>query len=175
MFSMVAKRLRGPIEQLREGPVGQWYLGLSPRDRLAVNLLAAFIAMLLLWALVWIPVHEYADQSVQRYRGETSALAWMRANAGRIDSDAAPDETQPAGSILSIASASARRLGITLNRFQPEGERGISVSLEAVPFNAAMQWIDVLEREHAIHVAQITIERGDASGTANMRLLLRGD
>lgn len=175
MFASLLGTLRGPFDQLRQGPAGQWYLGLSPRDRLALHVLGGFLGLLLVWALIWIPVREYADRSQQRFEGESRSLAWMQANAARIDPAAGEDEQVGAGSILSIASAAARRLEITLNRFQPEGERGISVTLDDVPFNASMQWIDVLEREHSIHVAQITIERAEASGTADIRLLLRGD
>ena len=168
------RRLEAQGRRIAEGSVGQWYAGLGPRDRNAVLVLGAFLALVLLWFLLWRPAHDFAERSRLRLQGESAALEWMQANAGRVDgaSDVAAG-IGGGGSLLSVASASARRFGISLNRFQPEGERGISITLEDVAFDPLVQWLDLLRRDHGVTAAQISVERAESPGRVDVRLLLR--
>ena len=53
---------------------------------------------------------------------------------------------------------------MTLNRFQPEGNDALAVSLDDVPFGVLVGWLEALASEEGIAVRQASIDARDEPG-----------
>ncbi|MFT5562964.1 MAG: type II secretory pathway component PulM, partial [Litorivivens sp.] len=85
----------------------------------------------------------------------------------------ASDEPGISGqNLMSDVSNSARRFGINPNRLQPEGEDGVSVWFDGVSFGLLLDWMSSVSSQN-VSVRQISIDRDDASGVVNARIILR--
>jgi general secretion pathway protein M len=76
-----------------------------------------------------------------------------------------------AGSLLTLVANSAARAGLSLLRYQKEGD-GVAVVLENQPFNSLIEWIAALERDDNVTVKQISIDGQSAPGLVNARITL---
>lgn len=157
--------------QLKQG-----WLGLSPRDRLALGVLAAFVGVLLIIYGAIQPAHQYAEEASTYYKEKQRLLGWMKANAGRVKAlpqaqlDTESDVNQ---SLLTLASATARNHQIKFKRFEPNGDSELRIWLEKMPFNQLMRWLDLLKSQHNVSVEQLNLDRRELPGTVNARLVLR--
>lgn len=150
------------------------FAALPPRDRAALKLMAVTLLLLLGYLLVWVPVHEFADSRRADRDRQLELLQFMRASELQARAAAASPAGRAGGqSLLSTISRSAQAFGIKPNRLQPEGDGGVSVFFDAVSFNDLARW---LEKQVAdgITVQQLAIDRDEAPGRVNARIVLRG-
>lgn len=151
------------------------WLALSVRDQRALALMLAAIAAAAIWWLLISPLATWKDRQVQRYTDEQESLAWMQANAqvarqvaGQLPA-ARGDEGQ---SLLAVVNASAREASLNLQRFEPDGEQRVRVTLEKASFTDVMRWVVDLERRHGIVVSNMTADNQGQPGIVNIRLAL---
>lgn len=158
----------------RSTGAGQWYLGLSERDRLAVLVLAGFVGLLMLWALVIAPIRDWRAQAEQRWLGNLDLLADVQAAQPALRRSAGTGgQAGPSGSqLMTMVANSSRAHGLTLARFQPESGGGVSVSLQGQAFDALVRWLGQLAGD-GVSVAQLTVDAGEASGRVDARVVLR--
>lgn len=161
--------------RLQDSSAGRWYLEQSERDQRLLLFLGLFLAAVLLWLFVWLPVQDrltvaenrharaLADQQwILEHREVLQQLATTRTGAGPRTGQA----------LLSTVAGSARRHGVTLNRFQPEGRDALAVSLDDVPFGELVVWLERLQREDGISVRSATLDAQSAPGRVRARILL---
>ena len=152
----------------------QQYEQLETGDRLALNGLFVFITLLLVYMLVWSPVNDYYDESLENQVYQLSVLQHLRATQARARSSAR-GALKPGVSgqdLLSTVSSSAQRSGIKTERIQPESSGGVSVWFNNVIFNDLIGWLEDL-RQQGFSVKQISIEKQEESGKVNARIVLR--
>ena len=77
------------------------------------------------------------------------------------------------GSLLSIASATAKQFDITFNRFEPVGDDKVRLRLDQVEFNALVSWLGVLESDKGIVAVDISLDAA-SSGYVSVRLTIQG-
>jgi len=102
-------------------------------------------------------------------------LAWMQANAAAVRQAAkAGSAGHPAAgqSLLAITNASALAAGLKLQRFEPEGERRVRVTLENAVFTDVMGWIVDLEQRNGVTVESFSADGQPQPGIVNIRLTL---
>lgn len=168
----------GAALQQRLAPLRARWDALPVRDRRALLLMTAVLAVALAWWLVVAPVRDYAAGEVQRLAAEQDNLAWMQANASAARQAARAGRGLPAGqSLLAVINASAREAGLNLQRFEPEGEQKVRVTLENAVFTDVMRWVVGLESRYGVVVLSLNADHPPAQpGLANIRLTLgRGD
>ncbi len=154
-----------------------WFHGLAPRDRLALQVLAAALGCFLLYLLVWSPASAYRAAAVARSEQAYADLRWMKENealARRLQEQnpALRARVDNGQSLLSLVSASAQRQAIELQRFEPKGDDRINIWLDRVEFNRMMLWLESLHRETGIVVEQIAVDKTDVPGLVTARLSL---
>jgi general secretion pathway protein M len=153
---------------------GRWYAAQSPRDRRVLRLLGAFLAVVAVWLLLWVPVQDARRIAERRHADALADRAWMlehRDEARRAGSGGS-DGARSGQALLSTVAGSARRSGLTLNRFQPEGDDALSVFLDEVAFGELVLWLDALRREEGIRVRQASVDASGRSGRVRARLVL---
>lgn len=156
----------------------RWWRRLQPRERRLLGAGGALAALLLLYALVWLPL----TRQVERLRADVTAqrdeLAWLREAAvrlGRHDLRIAAPTPADGASLPTLVDRSARTVGLARALRQLEPQRNgeaVSVRLEQVGFDEMLRWLEVLAREHGIEVETASIDPREAAGRVDAQLLL---
>lgn len=144
---------------------------LAPRERLLIGVCAAVVGVALLYNVATSLVGFRSD-ALARYDRERGDLEWMQANRGAaVAARRAGSPTPEPGTAISTISAAARDIGLPLRRIQPEAS-GISVQIEAQPFDKVVGWTSDLETTHGVQIVNARIDRHEA-GVVNARFTLR--
>lgn len=151
-----------------------WYEAATPREQLYVKLGAAVVAALLAWLLVVSPLQRFSDSARADYRQQRETLAWMQANRHRVSSVPARAARTPGDSLLGIANQSARAAGLSFRRYEPNGENGLNLWLEGVPFNQLTLWLQGLERDYGVAATELSVNRRGEPGLVDARIVVEG-
>ena len=152
------------------------YNQLETRDQKALLILSAFLALSLVYMLVWLPVEEKSHAAERSRDSKRQLVEWMVskeseakvASVGQVKTrktNAAP--------MLTIINRSAQKNQITLKRFEPEGDSRLRVWVEDVSFSHFILWVQELEATHQIHVSSLSLDNPDQSGRISAKLTLK--
>ncbi|MDZ7841292.1 MAG: type II secretion system protein M [Gammaproteobacteria bacterium] len=138
--------------------------GLSTRERLIVVFGGAAAVLILLYALVWQPWQMELERLRAQVPEKQQTLAWMQAQAARIESmterpdGAAPDSELP---LLTLVERSANdaEMREAITRMSPGDEPSqVRVWIDNVAFDRWLLWVGELNRS-GIAVAEANIDR----------------
>ena len=175
------QRLESELEQLMLRVRGnrqfqqmlQAYLRLSARDRLAVNILTLLVSLYFITSVLLSPALKHLFTAEKKYQQQIENHAWMLEQQPIIKEMLAIKPAVREGSLLSIASATAKQFDITFNRFEPVGDDKVRLRLDQVEFNALVSWLGVLESDKGIVAVDISLDAA-SSGYVSVRLTIQG-
>lgn len=154
------------------------FAGLSPRERLIVVLGGAAAVVIVLYAAVWQPWQAELERLRAQVPAKQQTLAWMEAQAARIDSlsaQSAADESPESGlPLLTLVERSANQVGMreVITRMSPGEEADqVRVWLDDVAFDDWLQWVDALNGS-GIRIAEASIDRS-AENLVSIRITLQ--
>jgi general secretion pathway protein M len=156
-----------------------WWQAQSARDRRVLMVGGIVVAVLLLWALLWLPLSRTRSELVARVARQRDDLAWMRQAQGQAQAmhvQGAHSAAQRQGkSLLALADVSARaaNLGPALKRVEPTGADSVRVSFEIADFDALAEWMDGLARDYGVTVTDFSADKVDGMGLVNARVTLQ--
>ncbi|NMQ19356.1 type II secretion system protein M [Candidatus Competibacter phosphatis] len=155
-----------------------WWETLSARERLLVIGGLGLTLALLGYALVWEPFRTSHRQLQQRVAEQRADLIWMRQAARevkRLSGNAGTSPTRDGRSLLTLVDQTARAAGLAsaLKRVAPQGEDKLSAQLDGVEFDKLIPWLGMLEHDHRIAIVNLSIDRANATGLVNARIILR--
>lgn len=155
-----------------------FWANLGPRDRRILTIGGIFLAVLLPWWLVWLPLTERVERMERSVSAQNADLAWMQAAAERVRGAHAGATPADRGdqSALSVIDRTAREgpLTGTVRRVQPEGTDTVRVWMEDAPFDDLILWLSILETRYGLRVTSLVVDRQPAEGRVNARLSLEG-
>jgi general secretion pathway protein M len=160
--------------QFRNSAAMRWYQGRDAQERPIIAGLAALILLALLWLLIWNPLAQWQETSQNRYVNAQTTWDWIQANeskARQLASSKAGSGQQR--SLLPIITRVANSHSLTLNRLQPESDGGVSVVIQAQSFNAMLQWLDELQRQHNVSIQRVSLDAEGNPGLVNAQLRLQ--
>lgn len=163
------------LGRLVASPAGQWFTAQTPRDQRVLALLALFLGAVVVYLSLWVPIQDALAVAHSRHADALADQRWMIANrdaAQRAAGRQSAGGGRSGQALLSTVANSARRAGLTLNRFQPEGGDALAVSLDDVEFGALVGWLETLAGEDGITVRQASVDARDAPGRVRVRLVL---
>jgi general secretion pathway protein M len=141
------------------------------RDQRALAALTAFAVLLALWVALIAPLHNFAGSSQTAYAQAQTDLAWMQANACTARQAGATQGRLAEGqSLLSAVNASARESGLNLQRFEPDGDARVRVTLENAVFTDVMRWIVVLQNRYGLAIESFHADQQAQPGVVNIRM-----
>ncbi|MBT8139042.1 MAG: type II secretion system protein M [Gammaproteobacteria bacterium] len=149
------------------------YLGLSDRDRRLVNWLALALALFIAWRLVFGPALGYLDSASNQYQKQLANYGWMQEEVPKTKALLDAGATVREGSLLSVASATAKNHELSFSRFEPIGDDRVRLWLEQVVFNNVVSWLGELEEQHGVSAIDISLDSA-APGYVSVRLTLQG-
>lgn len=157
-----------------------WWDNLSQRERWLLGGGVVALLVFLFYLQVWEPFqtsNRLLRQSVAEQRAD---LAWMRQAALEVKRlNAAGDSGGRAvgggQSLLTVVDQTARAAGLSaaLKRINPQGGDKLNAQLEQVEFDAFINWVGALEREHRITIVNMAVDRTDTAGLVNARVILQ--
>ncbi|UWQ23149.1 type II secretion system protein M [Jannaschia sp. W003] len=140
---------------------------LNPRERVLVLGVLPAAALLAGWWLAWVPLAEARADALRQIAGYRAvALAASGTDALPVPTAAADPRPLPVR-----VTASAEGFALPLRRIEPEGER-LRLTVDAVPFEALLEWLAALEGEAGARLAAVEIDRRIEPGTVSARILL---
>lgn len=170
---MSAGNWKQNLQQQLAPALARWQ-ALPLRDRRALALLAAALGVLLCWLALVAPVLNYAERGRADLATAREDLGWMQANANKVRRAVAQGagQLEPGQSLLSAVNSSAQQAGLNLQRFEPDGERRVRVTLENAVFTDVMRWVVDLERRYGLQVEHFNADVQAQPGIVNIRLTL---
>lgn len=163
-----------PVIERQLAPLRAKWSVLPVRDRRALLLLGSFFAVVLLWLLLVSPFLGWQSGVRERLVTAQEDLAWMQQNAALAQQVGNAAPAGPAGgqSPATLVSSAARQAGINLQRFEPDGDARVRVSLEKVAFVDLMRWLVTLEQRHGLVVQSLSADSDGSAGLVSARLTL---
>lgn len=138
----------------------------TPREK---RLLAALAATLLLWLVatqVWVPLQAMRQGMADRIPRIERALAMVH----QTPVSATGQGTDPRPLAVVVTEA-AGPFGLNISRLQPRGA-AVELALEDATFDAVLLWIEALERDNGLRLADLTLTRRPAPGIVGATLTL---
>jgi len=149
------------------------YHALADRERVAVNTLLLFISLLLLYRLLLVPAWHYFDAASKAYQRQLEGYQWMLSKEPEVQTLLSSEAQAPRGSLLSLASTTAKQHNLSFNRFEPIGEDRVRLWLERVEFNQVVAWLGQLEADEGVSAVDISLD-SSSPGYVSVRLTLQG-
>ncbi len=167
------------VDRIAASSIGQkvwaYYEVAAPNEQLALKLLGAAVVVVLALTILVAPLHQFNKNAQAGFRHEQDTLAWMQANRALVGTGGGAVGTRPAGaSLLALANQSAKGVGISFKRYEPNGDKGLNLWLEKVPFNQVVTWLAALEREYGVIAVDFSASRRDEAGLVDVRVSLAG-
>ena len=141
----------------------------TPRERLLLGALAAVGAAALIYLTIWQPLDRSRSAlvaGIARQEGLTARISAL----GTADAPTPlPSDPRPPAVIVSDTAATA---ALSIRRLEPV-EDGVRVVLEDADFGAVLTWLDTLDRDSGLRVAEIDISRRPEPGLVSTTVMLR--
>ena len=146
----------------------QWYGGQSSRDQNIIKAVALLLVLALVFLMVYAPLLQGRTSAEAELNKNIKIYNLLASNAGRFATGAASNNSV---SILSAVTNQARAQNLNLSRYEQDGAN-LRIWLDRVPFDDAISWLEALERQYAVSVSQISIDRTDSVGRVDVRATL---
>jgi len=156
-----------------------WFYSLQPRERLMLTGGAAALVAAFVYLFIWAPMAESHAQLAVNVKAQQETLTWMRQASQQVlqlrqnnPNAIAVDDTR---SLLSIVDSTAAQAGVRepIQRMEPEGDDRVTLSMEDVDFDAAIQWLGALKLSHNVDVVRATVVPSDTPGKVDTSLSLQ--
>ncbi|HYJ82869.1 MAG TPA: type II secretion system protein GspM [Allosphingosinicella sp.] len=150
------------------------WLARSARERWLLGIMAALVALVLVWLLILRPLGDMLSAARQRHGDAVAALAEARSQAAAI---AVLQRSRPApfeGPIDAALSAAASEAGFQLSGVQPEGPGRASIAIGAAKPQALFGWIAALEAQGYIVESLTASSNPDRTLSAQILFRARG-
>ncbi|TPW09735.1 MAG: proteinral secretion pathway protein M [Halothiobacillaceae bacterium] len=159
----------------------EYFAQLAPSEKRTVVMGGVVLVIALLYALVWDPVMSGVAGLRQTVAENRALVVWMQSAAHEIKTAQANrgqrGSVQRGGqSLLALVDQTARQggLGDALKRVEPKGNDEVRVRLEQASFDEMVTWLTLLQRNYAVTVDTIAIDREATPGRVNVTLALKG-
>ncbi|MTI14336.1 type II secretion system protein GspM [Sansalvadorimonas verongulae] len=152
-------------------PVRERFQNMPQKDQRALMALSGFMVIVLFWFLVWKPLDDWADKEYAELTLERETQAFLAANYERTKVLIKSQNTGPKKDAAAAISSSGKRAGLNLTRVQP-ARQGVSVWLDAAPYQKLLGWLVQLHNREGLEVRQIRVERTDQTGMVKVFLRL---
>lgn len=151
---------RSPTLDAWGARIGQWWAGLSTRERWLVGILGGIVAALALVFLVVKPLQAARAEALADIRTYETLTARVRTAGVLIPQGARPQ--MRAGAPADAAQAAAGEAGVTA--IIVPGGAGLTAQVAEAPYEAVVGWIANVERTTPLRARRVELRKGGAAG-----------
>jgi general secretion pathway protein M len=140
--------------------IGQWWAGLSSRERWMVGTLGGVVAALALVFLVVKPLQAARAGALADIRTYETLTARVRAAGILVPQGARPQVRQGAPADAAQAAAADAGVAATI----APGGAGLTAQVAEAPYEAVVGWIADVERTTPLRARRVDLRKGGAAG-----------
>ena len=122
----------------------EWFNSQSPRDQVALLLLAGSLAVFGLFQFALAPASEARSQMALNNQLASAQLSRVETKVNRLLSLRESGDSKQSQNLSSTLSAAAQNAGLTVKRLQPNSRGEVQVRFEGVDFHALLQWLQTI-------------------------------
>lgn len=152
----------------------EWFANQSPRDQVALLLLAGFLTVFGLFQFALMPASEARGQMALNNQAVSAQLSRVETKVSRLLSLRATGGSNQSQNLSSTLSAAAQNAGLTVKRLQPNSRGEVQVRFEGVDFDALLQWLQTVEGNEGLRIVDASVSDAGRSGGVNATLRVRG-
>ena len=150
----------------------------APRERSAIAIGAGLLALVLLYAYLWLPVSTERDQFRARLpllRANASQTRVEAAEAARLKGATGAQQGSAAG-LQAILEQTASEQGVreALKEIIPGDPSHARVGSASIGFDAWVAWVGRLQTEHGVHLENALVEALPESGKVKLQAAFSG-
>lgn len=139
-----------------------WWRDRSLREQRMLLVMAALLAVTILWLGIYRPVQKALSDARARHQEAVIRLGEVRAQADTLRTGGA--RAVPAGPLADLVTRAAAEAGFANATVAPQGERRVSVSIPSARPGPMLAWVAALEGQG------IVVERLNARANADPTL-----
>lgn len=165
-----------PLQQLWAQLIQYWQ-HLSLRDRWALGALGVFLLLVLLYAALIRPVHQYQQQALTRYKTNADLVSWIDQNRARLETpnvNQAQISNRRGRTSVAVLTESARDYQLAIARIEPKDQASVRIWLDNVKFNDLITWFGVLHEQYGIAIQEISVDQTETPGMVRANVIFRG-
>lgn len=149
---------------------------LEVRERYLVIVAFVLIIVTIPYQFMWKPFSESLDNSRIRVQSQKTQYIKMQQQSQKIKQlrGTSTVVSQPGKQFLNnLIQTAAKRNGLTNNlKIKSDTQGSIRVSLDNVPFDNVMNWLDQLVSNNGIIISKLNIDRQPSLGRVNVSVYL---
>ena len=153
------------------------YWMLAQHERMVVNALVVAIIAMLVFLLIVSPAMQHRSQAEMELSAKRSVLQWIKDNEQRVTQASRTGAAQAPKSgqaLMALVTSSSSQMGVSLKRYEPEGEDKLRIYLEDQSFNKTMRWLESLQKQHGMTVVNVSVDASREPGLVTAKIVLRG-
>ena len=151
--------------------IKDYWAGLSQRERVLLGVMAALLAVVILWLGVMRPVDNGLRDAHMLASDALDRNAAIRAKVKQLD-QLPRAVAAPTGDLAQIVGQSAGEAGFTLERAQPQGTGRVDIAIASAKPTALFDWIAGLEGQ-GIVVETLSVRPAPLSGAISAQAMLK--
>jgi len=151
----------------------EYLASLQQRERNLVYLMAAVVLIALGYFAAYQPLEQRLQRASSSLERAVNLQQWLETNATKLVQLRAKNghTTASTATLDQLVNTSARKLGLTINRLQPQNNK-LNVTLEQAKFNTVLQWLAVLQQQHGLKLNSVDFRSESSPGMVRVRVLL---
>ncbi|REL31589.1 type II secretion system protein GspM [Thalassotalea euphylliae] len=150
----------------------QWWQQLQSREQQLILAMAGVLLVFILFQGVWQPIHQGADKAEKKLARTQELYQYVKTNTAKISSSTASvRQPRQGGSLSGLVNRVAGQYQISIARMQPQGDQGVQVWIDEIPFEQLLRLLNALTQQHGLVVSNIDVTNGNSAGTVKIRRL----
>lgn len=149
----------------------QWFLRFTPREQLALLVMALVVAAYLLVVAAVLPLERARAQLLDTNAATAAVLQRVDNLASAImaqrEAGSGPARSR---NLTALLNTSAEAAGLRITRLQPDSRGAVQVRLESVPFSPLLQWMHALELSEGLVIEELSVSQAGSVGIVSATL-----
>lgn len=151
-----------------------WFLQKNDSEQKIIVGLAVFTLLLLLYSFFYLPLKRNNDKlqnSINDIQTEIVTMQSLQSQIAQFSNRNAETVVMESSQVMALIEDVAKQQQIPLSKIAGVGKNRVSVTLNGVAFNAAMRWLDALQSQYHLNVAQLSVA-AETKGLTNMTVAI---
>lgn len=144
----------------------------SPRERAILAAVAAIAAIVLFFALAWLPLERSRTRIAASLPGLRASVAEMRVQADEARALRAMPAAASATPLATLVSSGALAQGLPGARVSALDARRVQLSVDDASWTRLVEWIAATNAAHGLAVDEATVEALPATGRVRASFVL---
>lgn len=157
--------------------IEQWqqkWRALPESDQRALGILILFLGGLFLVYGLFMPAKNFFDSARTRAEESRQLVQWIETQHPVLERlEPAAAGAQVSGTLLQRVTAAAEKHGITIKRFEPEGDSRIRLWIEEARYQDLQPWLNSLMQQQ-FTIRTVNLDALAEEGMVSARLTLEG-